>query len=82
MTNAASGDALTTLFHDYDWADEVLHVRIGRRVLAQAYASVGERDEAGGRAWDEYERILAEDQALDRSEWWSEFCANVREQPT
>jgi hypothetical protein len=79
---AASGDALTTLFQDYDWADEVLHVRIGRRVLAQAYASVAERDEAGGRAWDEYERILAEDQALDRSDWWSEFYANVREQST
>ena len=79
---AASGDALTTLFQDYDWADEVLHVHLGRRVLARAYDSADERDEAGGRIWDEYERILAQDQALDRSDWWSEFYAGVRKQST
>jgi hypothetical protein len=78
----ASGDALATLFQDYDWADEVLHVHIGRRVLARAYDSVDERDEAGARTWDQYERILAEDQALDRSEWWSDFYAVVRQQST
>jgi hypothetical protein len=77
---AASGDALATLFQDYDWADEVLHVHIGRRVLAQAYDSADERDAAGARAWDEYERILAQDQALDRAEWWGDFYAAVREQ--
>lgn len=79
---AASGDALTTLFQDYDWADEVLHVHLGRQVLARAYDSADERDEAGGRIWDEYERILAQDQALDRSDWWSEFYAGVRKQST
>ena len=26
------------------------------------------------------ERILAQDQALDRSDWWSEFYAGVRKQ--
>ena len=78
----ASGDTLATLFQDYDWADEVLHVHIGRRVLARAYESVDERDEAGARTWDQYERILAEDQALDRSEWWSDFYAVVRQQST
>jgi hypothetical protein len=76
----ASGDALATLFQDYDWADEVLHVHIGRRVLAQVYDTVDERDEAGTHAWHEYERILVEDQALDRSDWWDEFYADVAEQ--
>ena len=73
---------MTTLFQDYDWADEVLHVHLGRQVLARAYDSADERDEAGGRIWDEYERILAQDQALDRSDWWSDFYAGVREQST
>jgi hypothetical protein len=76
----ASGDALATLVQDYDWADEVLHVHIGRRVLAQVYDTVDERDEAGTHAWHEYERILVEDQALDRSDWWDEFYAGVAEQ--
>jgi hypothetical protein len=79
---AASGDALTTLFQDYDWADEVLHVHIGRRVLAGAYATADERDEAGARAWADYERILTQDRALDRSDWWGDFYAGVREQST
>lgn len=73
----ASGDALTTLFQDYDWADEVLHVHIARRVLTTAFESADERDEAGARAWDGYERITAQDRALDRSDWWNEFYAGV-----
>jgi hypothetical protein len=32
-TAREAGDALSAHFHDYDWADEVLHARIGRRVL-------------------------------------------------
>ena len=52
------------------------------QVLARAYDSADERDEAGGRIWDEYDRILAQDQALDRSDWWSEFYAGVRKQST
>src|SRR6185503_7184951 len=32
-TALAAGDALSAHFHDYDWADEVLHAQIGRRVL-------------------------------------------------
>lgn len=67
------GDALSMFFHDYDWADEVLHVHIGRRVLAQAFATTGERDQAAARAQAGYERIVAEDRALERSDWSDEF---------
>lgn len=73
----ASGDALSTLFHDYDWADEVLHVHIGRRVLAAAFATTGERDEAAARALAGYERIAELDRALERSDWWGEFYAGI-----
>lgn len=75
----ASGDPLTTLFLDYDWADEVLHVHIGRRVLSGAYDSVEERDEAAARAWAVYESILEQDRALERSDWWGEFYSGVAE---
>ena len=57
-------------------------LHLGRQVLARAYYSADERDEAGRRIWEEYERILAQDQALDRSDWWSEFYAGVRKQST
>lgn len=74
----ASGDALTTLFQDYDWADEVLHVHIARRVLAGAYEDARERDEAGDRAWAEYDRVAARDRALPRSDWWPAFYAELQ----
>ena len=32
-TAVAAGDPLSAHFHDYDWADEVLHAHIGRRWL-------------------------------------------------
>ena len=73
----ASGDALATLFLDHDWADEVLHVRIGRRVLAGAFETSQERDEAGARAWVEYERIVEQDRALVRSDWWDAFYSGL-----
>jgi len=74
----AAGDALSTLFQDHDWADEVLHVHIGRRVLAQAFATTAERDEAAARAQAGYERIVDEDLALERSEWWDEFYSGIQ----
>ena len=33
-TAVAAGDPLSAHFHDYDWADEVLHAQIGRRWMA------------------------------------------------
>jgi hypothetical protein len=66
----ASGDQLSTLFQDFDWADEVLHVNIARRVLANAFANREERDKAGARAAAGLERIQRDDLALPRSDWW------------
>jgi hypothetical protein len=75
----ASGDELTTLFQDFDWADEVLHVNIARRVLARAYETNEERDEAGAHAVAALERIYDRDSAPPRSEWWHDFYARVQE---
>jgi hypothetical protein len=78
---AASGDALATLYQDFDWADEVLHVHLGRRVLLDhAYASTKELDEAADRIWEVFDRIPEADRALPRSDWWDEFYASVRSQ--
>jgi hypothetical protein len=76
---SASGDPLSTLFLDYDWADEVLHVHIARRVLADAFDSTADRDDAYARALLRYEEIVGQETSLPRSEWWPEFYAGLRE---
>ncbi len=76
---AASGDALAALYQDFDWADEVLHVHLGRRVLLEhVYESTKELDEAADRIWEVFDRIPEADRALPRSDWWDEFYAGVR----
>jgi hypothetical protein len=78
----ASGDRLVTLFQDFDWADEVLHVNIARRILADVYATREERDEAGARAAAGLEAIVERDLALNRSGWWDAFYAEVQRAAT
>jgi hypothetical protein len=74
----ASGDRLSTLFQDFDWADGVLHVNIARRVLANLFATRAERDEAGAQAAAGLEPIVEQDLALPRSRWWDKFYADVQ----
>lgn len=74
---AASGDPLSTLFLDFDWADEVLHVHLARRVLAGAYKTTHERDEAGAHAAAGLASVVEPDRTLQRSDWWVEFYASV-----
>jgi hypothetical protein len=73
-TAVAAGDPLSARFHDYDWADEVLHTQIGRRWLRHEGIGVAE---AKARAQATHERTWA---ALERyrdrdpqADWWSEF---------
>lgn len=82
-TAVAAGDPLSAHFHDYDWADEVLHAQIGRRWLRGA----GLRSEdALERAPGIHERTWA---ALDRyrgldagGEWWDGFVRQVLGRPS
>ncbi|MGQ0712797.1 MAG: hypothetical protein ACT4PJ_03580 [Gemmatimonadaceae bacterium] len=74
----ASGDALSAHFHDYDWADEVLHAQIGRRWVRREGidpADAIERTKAiHERTW------AALDQYRDRDpqgSWWSGFVRDV-----
>ena len=73
---AASGDALARLFQDYDWADEVLHARIGRdRYVARA-GGLREAVDRGDRCWS---RVLMDwerwrQAGLTRHEnWWPDL---------
>ncbi len=76
---AASGDALVTLYQDFDWADEVLHVHLARRVLVEhVYESTKALDESAERIWEVFDRVPEADRQLPRSDWWDEFYAGVR----
>ena len=77
-TATAAGDSLSAHFHDYDWADEVLHAQIGRRVLKREGIS---SDEARERAkaihektWGALDQYRSLDEQLD---WWPAFVRRV-----
>lgn len=72
-TAVAAGDELSAHFHDFDWADEVLHAQIGRRWLK----ADGILDDAVARGATVHEKTWA---ALDtyrslqpQREWWGGF---------
>jgi hypothetical protein len=73
-TAREAGDELSAHFHDYDWADEVLHAQIGRRMLRRNGITP---DEARERALEIHEKTWA---ALDlyrglgeQRNWWPDF---------
>jgi hypothetical protein len=73
-TAVAAGDELSAHFHDYDWADEVLHAQIGRRALKREGITA---DEARERAREIHEKTwaaLEQYKALDEQhDWWPDF---------
>jgi len=77
-TAVAAGDALSAHFHDYDWADEVLHSQIGRRSLKREGIT---SDEARDRASAIHERTwaaLTQYRTLDEQhDWWPAFVRRV-----
>ena len=75
----AAVDPLSTHFHDYDWADEVLHAQIGRKWLkhdgmapAQAEAAAKSVQERTWKALDQYKH--RDEQSC---EWWRDFVRTV-----
>lgn len=79
---ADSGDALSKLFQDYDWADEVLHARIGRDWYVSAFGDQKEAIDFGSACWS---KVLSnwnawkEEGKTQHRNWWPElyqsFCA-------
>ena len=77
-TAESSGDALSAHFHDYDWADEVLHAQIGRRWVRREGiepADAIERTKAiHERTWGELDRYRGHDR---QDPWWADFVRRV-----
>lgn len=71
----ATANRLTALIQDYDWADEILHARIGRDWLVPEVGNQKEALAFGDRAWS---RILTDwgrwrEQGLtEHRNWWPE----------
>jgi hypothetical protein len=74
----ASGDALSAHFHDYDWADEVLHAQIGRRWVRREGIEPGDAIERAKaiheRTWAELDRYRDRD---PQASWWRAFVRDV-----
>lgn len=68
-----SGDPICATFQDYDWADEVLHARIGREWYVSGFTDAAKAVAYGDESWS---RILSNwrqvrEQGLTRHEnWW------------
>ncbi|MDX2141281.1 MAG: hypothetical protein SF123_24565 [Chloroflexota bacterium] len=75
VTADAAGDPLAKFFQDYDWADEVLHVHIGREWgLASSGMSRAEFVDMGQRKATESEGVLeAYADPAKQVNWWPEF---------
>jgi hypothetical protein len=76
----AAGSPLAITFQDYDWADEVLHARIGKQWYVGAMPSQTEALRAGDRAWS---TVLMDwgawqREGLTRHEnWWPALYADA-----
>lgn len=72
----ATTHRLTALIQDYDWADEILHARIGREWLVPELGSQMEALAYGDQAWS---RILAdwakwrEEGVTEHKSWWPDI---------
>lgn len=83
QTAADAGDPLSTHFHDYDWADEVLHAQIGRRWLKRDGIST---EQAMAAAQGIHERTWAAlaqyRDAEPQGDWWNAFVLQVLGKPS
>jgi hypothetical protein len=72
----ASGNPLSALFQDYDWADEVLHANIGRDWYLKEFKNTQEAVSYGDRCWS---RVLMgwsswrEEGLTQHRNWWPEL---------
>lgn len=82
-TAVESGDALSAHFHDFDWADEVLHAQIGREALKREGISRAEAErvalEVHQHTWNALERYRA--RAEQSAEWWRTLVGRVLGRP-
>ncbi|HJR35535.1 MAG TPA: hypothetical protein VJ817_11335 [Gemmatimonadales bacterium] len=82
-TAEEAGDPLSAHFHDYDWADEVLHAHIGRRWLKRegiGTEQAMERTQAiHQRTWAALDRYRSSEPPED---WWDGLVRSVLGRPS
>jgi hypothetical protein len=82
-TAVAAGDPLSAHFHDYDWADEVLHAHIGRRWLKREGISTEQAIKLAERihqkTWAALDQYRSE---APPPEWWDGFVRQVLGKPS
>jgi len=79
----ATTNRLTELIQDYDWADEVLHARIGRDWIVPQLGGQEKALEHGNKAWDKalsnrYDQFELEGRTKHRN-WWPEIYTEACE---
>jgi len=83
QTAVDADDTLSAHFHDYDWADEVLHAHIGRRWLKREGISTEqalERSQAiHDRTWAALDQFKSDEPPGD---WWDAFVRLVLGKPS
>jgi hypothetical protein len=84
----ATADPLASMIQDYDWADEVLHARIGRKWIVPEIGSQSEAMSYGDTAWSKTLtdwKKWKEDGLTEHRNWWPEVyraaCRHWNVQP-
>lgn len=71
-----SGDHFAELIQDFDWADEVLHARIGRDWYVKNFENVADAAEYGSECWDKVVSGWEEwkrDGLTEHYNWWPDL---------
>jgi hypothetical protein len=72
----ASGDPFSAMAQDYDWADEVLHARIGRDWYVKAMGNAKKATAYGDECWSkvliDWKKYLR-DGLTQHANWWPEL---------
>jgi hypothetical protein len=75
----AHGDPLLATFQDFDWADEILHARTGRRWLLADFPTREAAEQAADEILARYEAVAEQLRAgSEQGEWWPQLVAAMR----
>jgi hypothetical protein len=87
-TGVASGDPFSAMIQDYDWADEVLHARIGRDWYVKEIGNAAKATAYGDKCWSDVTIDWAsyrEHGLTQHENWWpaayTEWCRVHGETP-